>query len=173
MLIQACAEALDAAAGLFELLSRCCVGDAEIGRQAEGRAVNNGDALFFQERRHYILVSLERLALSRGLADQTRAGRIDVERALRRRALDAFRLVQHGDDEIAPLFEALRALLQEILRPVQRLDAGPLADARGVRRGLRLQRRHRLDETLRPRAIADAPPRHGVGLRDAVHGERA
>ena len=42
------AEALDAPAGLFQLVVGGGVGHAEVGAEAEGRAVNSGDALFLE-----------------------------------------------------------------------------------------------------------------------------
>ncbi len=56
---------------------------------------------------------------------------------------------------------------------VQRFDARPLRDRRRIGHRLRLQLRHRLDERLGAAAIADAPAGHRIGLRHAVHRQRA
>ena len=65
------------------------------------------------------------------LADRAGARRIDVERALRLRAMQPVGLVEHADDKVAPLLEHGVVLGDEILRPVERFDRGPLRD--GVR----------------------------------------
>jgi hypothetical protein len=54
------------------------------------------------------------------------AGRIDVERAFRFGAMDAARLIEHRDAEIAPLLEDRVVLGDEVLRPFERLDRRPL-----------------------------------------------
>ena len=113
------------------------------------------------------------LPVERGLADGAGAGRIDVEGAFRRRAVDAVGLVEHRHHEVAPLLEDLVVLGDEVLRPVQRLDRRPLRDRRRVGGRLRLDHRHRLDQRLRPAGIADAPAGHAIGLGAAVDGERA
>ena len=59
---QAGAEALDSAARLVKLLHRGGVGDAEVGRQPERRPMHDSDTLVFEERRHHVLVVLQRLA---------------------------------------------------------------------------------------------------------------
>ena len=82
-------------------------------------------------------------------------------------------LVQHRDDEVAPLFERLAADGDEVLRPGQRLDRGPLRDRAGARGLLALHHVHRLDELRRAGGVADAPAGHRIGLGHAVHGQRA
>src|SRR5262245_14241636 len=98
-----------------------------------------GYALLLQERSSEVLVGLDLLAIPRGSADHASAGRIDVESALGRRAVQTLRLVQHGDDEVAPVLEGRDPLLEEPLRAFQSLDRGPLADRARVRSRLRLQ----------------------------------
>ena len=78
-------------------------------RQAEGRAVHHRDPFGLEQVADEILVGLDRLALGRPLAEQPGAGRIDVERAFRPRAIQPGDLVQPIDDEVAPLLEQLRA----------------------------------------------------------------
>ena len=82
------------------------------------------------------------------------AGRIDVEGALGRRALDALGLVEHRHDEVAATFEDLLVLGNEVLRAVERLDGRPLGDRAGARGLLALDHVHRLDQLLadRPRS---------------------
>ena len=63
--------------------------------------------------------------------------------------------------------------LYKILRAVQRLDRGCLADRRGVGRGLGLDDNHRLDQFDRARAVAEPPAGHRIGLGDAVQRDRA
>ena len=166
-------ELLDLLARLFELLERRRVGDAEVRALAEGGSVHDGDALRIQKLGDEILVVLDHLARRRFPADRARAGRIDIERAFRLRALQMLRLAEHRHDEIAPLLERLAAHGHEVLRPVQRLDRSPLRDRAGARGLLALHHVHGLDELGRPGGVADAPAGHGVGFRDAVHGQRA
>src|SRR6059058_1904904 len=58
------------------------------------------------------------LARRGGSSDRALAGRIDVERSLRSRCVQACGLVDHGDAEIAAFLEHLVVLGDEILRPV-------------------------------------------------------
>src|SRR5689334_9817007 len=74
---------------------------------------------------------------------------------------------------IAPLLEGLLEAGQMVLRAVQGLDRRPLRDGRGAGRLLALQRVHRLDQLDRAGGVADAPAGHRIGLRHAVHGQRA
>src|SRR5262245_56932975 len=74
-----CTEALNAPASLLEKRFGRRIGDAEVRTQTEGRAINDGDPFCFQEFRHEILIGLDDLARRRRLADQARAGRIDIE----------------------------------------------------------------------------------------------
>ena len=98
---------------------------------------------------------------------------VEVERAARRVAGEPVRLVEDRDAEIAPPLEHRDVVLDERLVTRERLDSGPLADARRPARGLRLDLRHRRDELLRPRPVADAPSGHAVGLREPVHRQGA
>src|SRR6202011_2753763 len=161
---QVAAKALDAFAGVFEIGGLGGVGDPERRAKPERRALHHGDALRLQELGDEILVVADHLAGRRSLADGTGAGRIDVEGALRPRAIDALGLIEHRDHEIAALLEHLVVHWNEILRTVQRFDRGPLRDRRRVRGRLRLDRRHRLDQLRRPAGIADAPAGHAIGF---------
>ena len=60
-----------------------------------------------------------------------------------------------------------------MLRAGQRLDGGPLGDRAGAGRLLPLQHVHRLDERFGTGRVADPPAGHRIGLRYAVHGQRA
>src|ERR1043166_9530043 len=172
-LLQIAAEALDAPAGLFQVFGLGRVGDAERRPDAERRALHHRAALGVQQLGHEVLVSRKRLARRRGPADRAGAGWIDIERALRPRAFEALRLVEHRDAEVAPLLEDRIVLRDEILRPVERLDGGPLRNRGRVRGRLRLDHRHRLDQRLRPARVTDAPAGHAISLRTAVDGEGA
>ena len=143
------------------------------GLMAKAAPCTHGHALLVQQRQHEVLVGVDLDALGRGLADQPLAGRIDVERALRLRALEALGLVQHRHHEIAPLHERLVVARDEVLRTVQRLHARPLRDRGRVGGRLRLQLAHRLDQQLRAGGIAEPPAGHAVGLGEAVQGQRA
>src|SRR5947209_8246597 len=61
----------------------------------------------------------------------------------------------------------------EILRTVEGLDRRPLRDRRRVRCRLRLDRGHRLYQFSGTARITDAPARHAICLRYAVHRQRA
>src|SRR2546430_9144899 len=104
---QVAAEALDPAAGLFEVLGLGRIGNAERRRRAEGRALHHRDAFRLQQLGDEILVGLELLARWRRSADRARARGIHVERAVGFRAVDAAGLVEHGHHEIAALPEHL------------------------------------------------------------------
>lgn len=56
------AEALDALAGLLKQRFRSRVGDAEVGAEAEGRAMNDGNTFAFQQLRNEVFVGLDHLA---------------------------------------------------------------------------------------------------------------
>src|SRR5215217_7782374 len=105
VLLAGCAEALNALAGFLKQGFRGRIGNAEVRAETESRTVNDGDAFGLEQLGHEVLVRLDDLARRRGLADQALAGRIDVERTFRRRALDTLGLVQHRDDQIAATFE--------------------------------------------------------------------
>src|SRR5690606_16267559 len=85
-LAQRSGEALDTRAGVLKDRLRGRVGDAEVRAKAEGRAVNNCNALSLEQLEREILVGLDDLARRRGLAEQAGNRRVDVERAFRRRA---------------------------------------------------------------------------------------
>src|SRR5205814_958546 len=127
-LLQRAAGAVDAGAGLAQLVIRGRVGDAEMRRQAEGRAMHDRDALGLQEVAYECLVIVDRGALGGMLANQPSAGRVDIEGAFGARAIEPRHLVQQVDDEVAALLEQKAVLRDEILRAVERLDRRGLAD---------------------------------------------
>ena len=170
---QRSAGALDAAAGFLEDIGRGGVGDAEGRTLAERRALHHRQALGLEQVVHEVGVVLDHLAVRRLLADRAGARRIDVERALRPRALEALGLVQHRHDQVAALLEHRDVLGDEIGRAVERRHRRRLADRAGVRGALALHRDHGVDQLLRAGRIADAPAGHAVGLGHAVHGQRA
>ena len=104
---QIAAEALDALAGVLEVGGLGRVGDAERRAEAERRTLHDGDAFVLQQFGDEVLVIGDHLARRRGLADGAGAGRIDVERAFRPRAVDALGLVEHRHHEVAALLEHL------------------------------------------------------------------
>src|SRR5262249_13953020 len=112
------AEPLDAFAGLLQ--RRCCgrVGNPERRAYSERRPLHHRDAFSVQKLSDEILVGLDGVARRGSLAHGAGAGRIDVERALRLRTLDALRLVEHGNAEVAAFLEDLVVLRDEVLRPV-------------------------------------------------------
>src|SRR6185437_11119663 len=98
-------ELLNLLARLLELIERGGVGDTEVRPLAEGRALNRRDAFLIQKLGDEVLVRSDHLAGRRRSADRAGAGRIDIERALRLRALQVLRLAEHRHDEVAPLLE--------------------------------------------------------------------
>src|SRR3954454_14937758 len=90
---QVAAETLDATAGLLHVLGLGRVGDAKRGTETEGSALHHCHALGLQQLRHEVLVGDELVAAGRRPADGAGTGRVNIERALRLRALDAARLV--------------------------------------------------------------------------------
>src|SRR5262249_7683937 len=104
-LLQAAAEALDAAARLLQRRGGGGVGDAERRPQPERGSLHHGHTLLLEELGHEILVGGERLAARRAPFHGAGARGIDVERAFGLGALDAVRLVEHGDAQVAPLLE--------------------------------------------------------------------
>src|SRR5262245_9954760 len=170
---QIAAEALDAAARLFELRGRRRIRDAERRAQAERRALDDGDAFGFEQFGDEVLVGLDLLAGWRGLADSPGAERVDVERAIRLGAVEPFCLVEHADREITPRLEHRVVLGDEILGPVERLDRRPLGNRVRIGGRLGLQGRHRFDQELRRARVTDAPAGHAEGLGNAVERQRA
>src|ERR1043165_1455137 len=106
-LFQIPAESLDAAAGFLQVLGLGRIGNAERRADAERRALHHRDAFGVEQLGDEVLVGAEFLAARRRLAHRAGAGRIDVERAFRPRTLHAARLVEHRDNEVAPLLEDL------------------------------------------------------------------
>src|SRR5262245_60880115 len=101
-LAQIAAEALNALAGVFEIGRLGCVGNPERRAEPERRTLHDRDTLGLQQLGDKALVVLDQIARGRGLADGADAGGIDVERAVRPRTVDALRLIEHADHEIAP-----------------------------------------------------------------------
>src|SRR6185437_7612381 len=87
-------ELLNLLARLLELIERGCIGDAEVRPLAERRALNRRDALLFEKLGDEVLIRSDHLARRRSSADRLRAGRIDIERPLRLRALQVLGLPQ-------------------------------------------------------------------------------
>src|SRR5260370_20561206 len=127
-LAERAAGAVNAGAGLAQFLGRGGVGDAEMRRQPKRRAMHDRHALGFEQITSEILVILDRVALGGALADQAGAGRIDIKRACRPRAMEARHPVKRIDDEVAPVLEHGGVPRDEILRPIERLDPRGLAD---------------------------------------------
>src|SRR5689334_24044243 len=120
--VSVAAKALDALAGFLQHVDGGCVGDAEEGAHGEGRAMHAGNVLLLQHGQHDILVGVELASLARGFADQALTGWIDVERPLRLWTFETLGLVEHGDDEVAPLPKGFVIAGNEVLRAVERLD---------------------------------------------------
>ena len=142
-----------------------------MGFEAERRPLDDGHAFGFQQVGHDVGVAPECRPRGRPLADQPGTGRIDVERALGRRAGEARRSIEHGDDQVAPLPEHPHPTVEEVPRPVEGRGRGRLADRARVRGALGLDHVHGLDQPGGAASVADAPSRHGVGLRHAVDGQ--
>src|SRR5207244_4132999 len=100
--------------GFLQQSVRGGIGDAEVRAEAEGRAEHHRDALGIEQFGTEGFVAVDDPSGVGLLADQLRAGRIDIEGALRRRAGDAARLVEHRDDKIAPALEDRLVLRDEI-----------------------------------------------------------
>ena len=88
-------------------------------------------ALGFQQSDDEILVRRDQLAALGLFADQPRHRRVDVEGAFGLGADQAVGLVEHGDDQIAALFEGGFEEGDAILRAGQSLERGPLRDGGG------------------------------------------
>ena len=103
------------------------------GRQAERRALHHRHALGLEQIVRRSRSSLP-ITLPSGvvLPIMPAQRRIDVERALRPRAVQALGLVQHRHDQVAALLEHRGVLGDEVLRPVQRRHRRRLADRRGL-----------------------------------------
>ena len=126
-----------------------------------------------EERSDEVGVGRELLALGRGLADAARDVGEDVERAFGHVAGHALGLAQPADHEVAPVLVVGDMARDQVLRPVERRRHRRLADGRDAGRRLALHVHHRRDHRLGAAGIADAPAGHGIGLRGAVHRERA
>src|SRR5215467_1088848 len=94
-----------------------------------------------------------------------------VEGAARGLAEDARHLVQQPNDQVAAREEGITHLPSVVLRTVDRLHRGPLADMRGAGVGVR----HPAHELRREQGIggeSDPPPGHRPGLGGAVGDDR-
>src|SRR5580704_17028298 len=136
------------------VLGRVGVGHAHIAfaEHAEIRAADQRDAGVFQER------VCERLGLPAGALDVGKG----VERALRRRARRAGKLVQAGDDDFAPLIELGDHFRRFVLRTGEGCKAGILR--RGIDAGMQVDRElaRIVVKLSRPYRIAEPPAGHGV-----------
>src|SRR3984957_21033783 len=117
-LSQIATKALDAFAGFLEVGVFRGIGNPERGAEPERRTLHHRDAFGLQQLADEILVIGDHLAGRRSLADGAGAGRVDIERALRPRTIDALGLVEHPHHQIAPLLERLVVHRDEILRTV-------------------------------------------------------
>src|SRR5262245_46654882 len=129
---QVAAEALDAPASFLHVLGLGGVGNAERGTETERRTLHHRHDLGLQQLGDEVLVGDELMAARRGPAHGAGARRVDIERALGLGALDAARLIEHRDAEVAPLLEDSVVLGDEVLRSVERLDRRPLRHRRWV-----------------------------------------
>src|SRR6516225_8998127 len=107
-LAQITAKALDALASILEIARLGRIGNPECRAKPERRTLHHGDTLGFQELGDKAFVVLDHIARWRGPADRARTGRIDIERTLRPRTVDALGLVEHANHQIAPCPEHLR-----------------------------------------------------------------
>src|SRR3546814_1108530 len=124
-------------------LFRRCIADAERRAEAESGAMNGRDPGLIKEISDEILVGGDLQALGRRLADDPASVWIHVESAFRHGTGKARRVVQHGDNHVAPLPECNVALFQKILRAIERSDGRRLTDrARIDRKSTRLNSSH-------------------------------
>src|SRR4051812_12800156 len=77
-LFQIATEALDAAAGILEVLGLGRIGDPERRPEAERRSLHHRDAFGLEQLGDEVLVIAELVAVRRRLADRAGAGRIDI-----------------------------------------------------------------------------------------------
>ena len=84
-----------------------------MGREAESRAEDDGDARFLQQLCREGLVVLYDMAVLGLHAERAFTGRVDVEGPFRCCAIEAFRLVQHTDDQVSAFLEHLVVLVDE------------------------------------------------------------
>src|SRR6266567_6658596 len=131
-LSQIATKALDAFAGVLEIGGLGGVGNAECRAEPERRTLHHRDAFVLQKLGDEILVVGDHLARRRSLADGAGAGRIDVERTLRPRTIDALGLIEHRHHEIAALPKHLVVHRDKVLRTAEGFDRRPLRDRRRV-----------------------------------------
>ena len=98
--------------------------------------------------------------------------REDVERPLREEAGNTGNFVEPLHDEASPPVEFGPPLPHEILRPVERLDGGLVAEGYRVAGALALDVVHRRDKILVGSDIPDSPAGHRVGLGQPVDDDR-
>src|SRR3546814_2719980 len=94
---------LNARASLFQHLFRRCIADAESRAEAESGAMNGRDPGLIKEIIDEILVGGDLQALGRRLADDPASVGIHVESAFRPGTGKARRVVQHGENHVAPV----------------------------------------------------------------------
>src|SRR5580704_2290341 len=104
-LFQITAKPLDAPAGFLHIFGLGGVGNAKRGTEAERSTLHHRNAFGFQKLRYEIFVGRELPSALRDSPHGTGAGGIDIERAFRLGAMDAARLVEHGDAEVPALLE--------------------------------------------------------------------
>ena len=109
-----------------------------MGREAESRAEDDGDACFLQQLCRESLIVLYDMAVLGLHAERAFTGRVDVEGPFRCCAIEAFRLVQHTDDQVSAFLEHLVVLVDETIIAVQGGYGSPLADGRCAGDALRL-----------------------------------
>src|SRR3546814_9285329 len=91
------------------------------------------DPGFIKEIIDEILVGGDLQALGRRLADNPASVWIDIESAFRHGTGKARRVVQHGDNHVAPLPECNVALFQKILWAIERSNRRRLTDRARIR----------------------------------------
>src|SRR3546814_3670490 len=101
--------------------------------------MNGRDPGLIKEIIDEILVGGDLQALGRRLADDPASVWIHVESAFRHGTGKARRVVQHGDNHVAPLPECNVALFQKILRAIERSDGRRLTDRRSEEHTSELQ----------------------------------
>jgi hypothetical protein len=121
----------------------------------------------------YLFVGEKPRAGRAGAADQLGARSEGIERPTRRVAAQPRYRVQRTHHGVAAPLERRAGVGDELLRPGQRRQRRMLRNRASTRRLLALQLLHRVEQPPGACAKADAPPRHRVSFRHAVHRQRA
>src|SRR5439155_9679202 len=100
------AGAVDAPAGLAQYLRRGRVGNTEMRRQAERRAVHHRHPRLLQQIANKILVTRDGLAGGGLLADDAGTRGVHVKGTLGARTEKTRHAIEHIDDEVPPFLEA-------------------------------------------------------------------